>query len=175
MESDKILKILKEVRKIVPNSDFTKKSRFLVLSSQPDEISSENPALVPTTSFGNFALIFKASSFSLAGVLLLVFIYYIGMQISPLFLPGLNYKNIIAEADSVNSQINIQLSQLRYFKEASNEGQNVLKEVSLNSPNYLSRPVISKEAQSINQSVLDPSYNNQVSQETNNILNQLSQ
>lgn len=175
METKDLIKKLKKLSRIMPSKDFSKKSKFLLASISPDEPSGKVGDIFTAPIFGRFQIILKASTFSIVGIVALVFIYYFATQLSPLFLPGLNYKNIVAEADTVNAKIDIQLSQIKHFKEASSEGKSVLKEVSLNSFSHLNEPVITKEGDLILKSIPDPVFNANTSKETNDILREISE
>jgi competence protein ComGC len=94
----------------------------------------------------------NAFVFAVASVLVLVGVYTITKELSPFFLPGLNQRGISAEADMVQTQINIQLSQLEYFQTTSQNSAAALKEVTEPGLDHLNEALIQNESQAVEKS-----------------------
>lgn len=143
-----IVELLSEFRRIEPREEYSRLSKERILSSSqtstPELISSPSSLLLRTS--------FNSLSFALVGMVLIVGVYYATQQLSPLFLPGLNEKSITAEAEMVESRIDVQLSQLNYFENTSQESNAVLQQVGENSLDHLNTPIIEQETSHIEKS-----------------------
>ncbi len=141
-----IIELLSQLRRIEPREEYTRLSKERILSSS-QEIYTPELTASPSSLFLRSS--FNSVSFALVGMLLIVGVYYATQQLSPLFLPGLNEKSITAEAEMVESRIDVQLSQLNYFENTSQESNTVLQQVSENSLDHLNAPIIEHETSQI--------------------------
>lgn len=108
--NNELLKNLKEFKKIQPNIDYSKQSRLLILSSLRLEKQDVAPAL---------SAWFRKPAFALAvsGVFILIIflgVSYFNQILSPLFLPGLNKNDLVAEADEITASIQVRLEDVKY-------------------------------------------------------------
>ncbi|EKD24144.1 MAG: hypothetical protein ACD_81C00096G0003 [uncultured bacterium] len=107
MEND-ILTTLRSLKQITPDSAYTKHSRMLLLASPQ----------VPATE-QRVSTFFRLSAILGAGVIGIVILLggttYINETYSPLALEGLNQRSLTAEADEINSSIEITLETIDYL------------------------------------------------------------
>ncbi len=179
MKKNEIIKNLKFFREIQPKEEFSNRSKTALLSYFSQNKSypklettlakKESPKLVSS-------LVRKVAvsfSFTLAALILLVGIFYLTREISPLFLPGLNESKIRAEAEVINNQINIKFSQLEKFKETASQENKILRQTATNQLDHLNEIVLDKEKKEVDlssaQSLLEKN------KELNQILESLSQ
>lgn len=181
MNKKQLINKLELLREIKPNEDFTKKSRLIIVQTPFTPTISEKINLESATRelrkysirdlFSNSfrsVLMFSATVAVLAGI------YFATTQLSPLFLPGLNQKGILAEADMVNATINLQLSHVSKFEQNAKESTAALKEVTTNTPSHLNSAIIQDEQSEIGSAfTADPQSQN--NKDINDILNTLSQ
>ncbi|HDH31491.1 MAG TPA: hypothetical protein ENH26_01810 [Candidatus Wolfebacteria bacterium] len=101
--SKDLFKNLKDLQSIGPNKEYTERSRFLILSSSRYEarVRKINPFVVMAIS-GAFILI---TIFSVS---------YINQILSPIFLPGLNQNDLVAEANEITVSIQVKLDDVKY-------------------------------------------------------------
>src|SRR3989344_3527451 len=98
MRNKELFTILNEFKKIKPKEGFVLQSKPLILS-QPRNSFSSSQAPIQVGLRGYAASLTRVMSFSLAGILLVLSIYYATRELSPLFLPGLNQEKVVAEAE----------------------------------------------------------------------------
>ncbi|KKS83006.1 MAG: hypothetical protein UV58_C0002G0016 [Candidatus Wolfebacteria bacterium GW2011_GWC1_43_10] len=168
MEPKTIIKNLRALRVIQPDENFSARSRLVVLSCSP-----EIPGNFPTergwylVAVRHLQRIGLSLSFTVGVAVLILSIFYATRELSPLFLPGLNEKRVVAEAEMINSQIDIQLSQLEHFQETSQKGNQALQQAANTQLNHLNETVIEKEAENNT-----PNFSSSVL-ETNSKINQI--
>lgn len=151
MTKERILTILYRMRQISPNKDFSQKSKFAILQT-PHDFSSKQTAYVQNNQMVLGLFIqksFRAVFLAGATIAILFAIYFATAQLSPLFLPGLNQNGIIAEADMINTSIDIQLSNIQKFDATTKQSITVLQEITANTPDHLSEEVIKSEQEKI--------------------------
>ncbi|MFA6136280.1 MAG: hypothetical protein WC705_02895 [Candidatus Paceibacterota bacterium] len=176
METKRLKSILGSFKNIHPKNDFSASSKRLVLQSQ--QIHNEEGNLAVSIGNGSFSILNyftyapRAISFVLGSLVILVSVYYATRELSPLFLPGLNEKKVVAEAEIVNSNINIQISQLDHFQKTSAESLKVLDQVSKDQFNHLNQTILDKETKVIQSGDLDSTTMNS---DLNSIIKALSQ
>ncbi len=126
MSYDYLLEYLKSLKSINPDSDFLSRSRNLILN-QP-----KRPAYVFHVR-NQFLNVFK---FSLAIGLSLIMFLSLSGKLFPknnIFVASLNNKNLIKE--SLKADINIQLAEVKYYKETSAQVTWALSEIINNENN----------------------------------------
>ena len=146
-----IIELLSQLRRIEPREEYTRLSKERILSSSQEVYT---PELTYSPSSLLLRSSFNSVSFALVGMVLIVGVYYATQQLSPLFLPGLNEKSIIAEAEMVESRIDVQLSQLNYFENTSQESNILLQQSSENSLDHLNVPIIQHETSHIEENTM---------------------
>lgn len=159
MRKKDIYTILKKFQSIQPDADFAQKLRTELLSrQQPQKPFVEIPLArlmnvrsthAYSTRMSYVQQPFNAFAFALTGILIVVGVYTITQELSPLFLPGLNQKRITAEAEMVGKQIDIQLSQIEYFKTTTQKSASALKEVTEPTLDHLNETLLKNESQSL--------------------------
>ena len=105
MEKD-LFKILKELQNIQPDPDYSNRSRLLILSKNNGE--HRKYAVSDVFSWVNMHRMAAAAS------LISAFIIIVLLTVS--YLPG-NKNNLVAEANEVNSSIQIRLDEIKYLLE----------------------------------------------------------
>ncbi|MEK7555610.1 MAG: hypothetical protein AAB516_02210 [Patescibacteria group bacterium] len=114
MDKD-LLKNLNKLREIKPNKDYSKQSRLLILSSPRNyELKTFKIGFLDSFMAG-----FRkpATVLAISGVFILIIVFgfsYINQILSPLFLPGLNKNNLVAEADEMTVSIQVRLDDVKY-------------------------------------------------------------
>jgi len=174
MKKDDIIQSIQTLRAITPRDEFTQRSRAIVLSSPRMQTSDADPSILTQpalTLARTFTIGLRIASFTFTGIILVVGSLYAARELSPLFLPGLNTTRITAEAEMVQSRIDIQLSNINYLKETSQESSRVLQQVSQKSLNHLNTDIIKKEESQISEPVDTASLTNEI----NDALSTLSQ
>lgn len=178
MEEKEIIKNLKLLKNVEPNKDFFEKSRFVILSSSPItnrfSIFRSSSKELAVSLRSALEVAWRGLAFSAVSLVVLFSIYYASQELSPLFLPGLNYRKIAAEAESVNAQIDIQLSQLKKFEDTSKQSGEALQEVSSSKLNHLNSSILNNELESIEASTSGFGLDNEANSEINSILKELS-
>ena len=106
MEKD-LFKILKHLQNIQPDPDYSNRSRLLILSKNNDRKHREY-AISDILSWLNLHRMVTTAS------LIGVFIIIVLLTVS--YLPG-NKNNLVAEANEVNSSIQIKLDEIKYLLE----------------------------------------------------------
>lgn len=107
----KNLGVLKEIE---PDAEYSKRSRFLILSIQP----LKKPALTPVFRAPLFGLALKFATVPAIVVVLIMIILLGSSYLSQLFTPILYpQKGLTAEAEELNHSIQIKLSEIKYYLE----------------------------------------------------------
>jgi hypothetical protein len=107
-----IFKTLQKLKRIEPDADYAKYSRMLVLAAPQSPIMdmSRSPKL---------STIIRLSTILGVGLIGIFFILggtsYLNETYSPLALEGLNQKSLVAEANEINSSIEITLGAIDYL------------------------------------------------------------
>jgi len=132
MTEEKLVKILSELKSIEPENDYSKKSRFLLLSLA-------RPGLAPRFATFNFRSVFdflRVSAVTAFGIILLLTIFggvsYVNKNFSPILLPGLDQKSVITEADEINNSINVTLKEITYLDNSMAATNNQINQVANN-------------------------------------------
>ena len=172
MKHNQIIKILEQFRNITPDKAYSERSKNIILATPFTPTVHENPSFAAVTadlrtiSFTSlFQSVWRGLAVATAAIGLFLIIYLATSQLSPLFLPGLNQRGVIAEADMVNASIDVQLSHIQRFEQDASESTSALKEVAASTPAHLSESVIKSEQTEINSA----SPNNPESSSTNDI------
>lgn len=180
MNSIDIVKKLGALRVIEPDGDFKKKSRLAILQtpftpSIHEKITFEaaTAGLRSFTVSDLFSNTFRSVMIAVGTLGILAGIYFATIQLSPLFLPGLNQNGIVAEAGMVNTTINVQLAHITHFEQTSTDSSNALKEITSNAPVHLNTTVIDSEKSKIN-SLIPTIPSETATQQVNDILNEIS-
>lgn len=128
MKND-ILNTLRELKHIAPDSEYTKHSRMLILAA-PQHATPETLGIA-TPRVGTFL---RLSAILAAGVGALVMILggttYLNETYSPLALEGLNQKSLTAEANEINSSIEITLGTIDYLDTSNQTTLQKISEIS---------------------------------------------
>lgn len=181
MNEEKIVKILQNLKSVKPDRNYSEKSRMLVLLSKEQIANSK----LPPFKIKSFADILRLSTLVGAAIFLLLFLVggvsYINKNFSPLALEGLNRKSLIAEAENINSSIQITLEEIRYLDQSNQKAIKTIEEVSKNKPVY----VAPTSTLSVSTSTIDeidkfliennPSSTENQLDSINELLNQISQ
>lgn len=183
MKDTQLKNILRSYQQITPDQEYSRKARAHILSLP----SAQHEVVAVPVFAGNSPALssalfttFRVGAFISGGIAVLLLSFWATTQLSPFFLPGLNSKNITAEAEMINSSIDIQLSQLSYFEQASQESAQVLHDVSEKRMDHLNTPLIVKENKEIQETIATtPSPAtaedaSAVAGEVNSMLNELS-
>ena len=109
MEKD-FIKILRKLRKIEPDAEYSKYSRFLILSSavKKDEIKL-------TTAY-KICHYFYIHYLLLSELVVAVAIFVSAIYLIVSYLPG-NKNNLVAKANEINASIQIELDGIKYYLE----------------------------------------------------------
>ncbi len=150
MNEDKIIKILNKFSEIKPNEDFSIKSRSIILNTQKNKNELYKSVFDFSNILRNVARdSMRIVSFATISAVVIFGIYMATKELSPLFLPGLNKDSIAAEAEMVNSSIDIQLNSMKYFETASKQGGDALKQITEKNFNHLNKTVLNEEMESV--------------------------
>lgn len=110
MEKD-LFKILKELKQIQPDSDYSKQSRLLILNSNRTDVLVKSPEL--RRNWFADILVFNSARLVLALGIFVIFIigtvYYINNR--------LNQNNLVVKASEINDSIQVKLNEIRYLLE----------------------------------------------------------
>ncbi len=156
MKNDQLKGLLQEFRRITPRAEFSRESRTLIIARKPN-ISTIQPHTVSVTwaqrlRTGAFNTI-RIGSFVAVATAIILISFYATRELSPLLLPGLNTQRITAEAQMLNSAMNIELNNLGYFNTSSQESTNALEQLSQKQLNHLNDTIIKSEVKELNQAV----------------------
>lgn len=144
---------LKNLKTIKPGNDYSLKSLSLIVNSP--RISPIEATSVWQKTLTGFRL---SSGVVLASALVLVIFIsalYLNTVISPLFLPGLNDKNISAEADQINQSININLNEIKYHQMSQEITKSTLESISKNNSIANTTSTVSSSVETIDQLLND--------------------
>ncbi len=173
MKDKELQDILKQFSRLEPRGSFARESKMRVCAL-PQRSASASAELASYPAF--FQRSISSLTFAVASVLIILGIYTMTRELSPLFLPGLNQKKISAEAESVNKQIDIELSQIAYFQNASKESSRALKQVTQPQLDHLNETLIENEARNVTSSpaIGETNKNQQTNREIQDILQEIS-
>jgi len=110
-----ISKILKELKQIQPDSDYSRQSRLLILNSKNEvDVLIKNPVSRSgwfSDILNNFYSVKLAFATGTALILILIAgsVYYINNQ--------LNQNNLVVKASEMNASIQVKLNEIRYLLE----------------------------------------------------------
>lgn len=110
MTEKELIKQLNSLKAIVPDSNYARKSRLLILSNNK-VVSPRRRAIVQSFSFAG----------SMALVALFLFVLTLGGIGGPLksiflpTLPGVDNESLLTEADNITQDIDIRLREINYF------------------------------------------------------------
>ncbi len=112
---EKFIKILKEMKNIRPDADYSKRSKIFILSSEKRaDITSEVTILKPKR-FGDVLSVF---SFYKPALVTGIVIFLIIMVASIYYINNtLNQNNLVAKAGEVNASIQVRLNEIKYLLE----------------------------------------------------------
>ncbi|MBN2198161.1 hypothetical protein JW698_03185 [Candidatus Wolfebacteria bacterium] len=116
MEKD-LLKNLKELKKIKPDSDYSKQSRFLILQSSPEFSKIEKRRLLSGQFFGNFSknLVLSPIRMTISvAIIVLMFAVSIGAYYAN---NQFNQNNFVVKASEMNNSIQVKLNEIKYLLE----------------------------------------------------------
>ncbi len=180
MKHNQIIKILEQFRTITPDKAYSERSKNIILATPFTPTIQESPSFAAATadlrtiSFTSlFQNVWRGLAVATATVGLFIIIYLATSQLSPLFLPGLNQRGVVAEADMINASIDVQLSHIQRFEQDASESASALKEVAANTPAHLSESVIKGEQTKINSANPSDSTSSTTS-DVNDILNSIT-
>jgi hypothetical protein len=152
MNKKQIINKLGLLRGIEPGKDFTQKSRLIIVQMPFTPTINDEVSLVPVNvglrnySVGTlFSNGFRSILMVSATIAVLAGIYFATTQLSPLFLPGLNQRGVVAEADMINAAISVHFSPIDKFEQTTKESADALKEVTTDAPSHLNSTVIKNE------------------------------
>lgn len=172
--NNRLRNVFNQLKTIRPDADYSRMAKRLILATPKQSTRETVESLSIGIARRPFVLsLVNTASLVMAVGLLAMGVYVATIQLSPLLLPGLNEKKIVAEADMINQTISIQLAQIEHFKKTARETTSALNNVSTQQLNHLNETVIGTEAQKITQ-VEDPSAIHDINTEINNILDTIS-
>lgn len=166
IKNDQLKELLQEFRRIIPRAEFSRQSRSFIVAHRPNkQAQTVQPHITPITwseylRMGSLHII-RIGSFVTVTTVIILISFYATRELSPLLLPGLNTQRITAEAQMLNSVMNIELNNLGYFNISSQESTHVLEQFSQKQLHHLNDTIIKSEATELNQaassSIPDPS------------------
>jgi len=110
-----LLKNLEVLKKINPDAEYSRRSRFLILSTPP---TIKGPVLTSVLKAPRFNFVFKLATVSVSVVVLIMIIFwgssYLGQLFAPVFFPQ---QGLTAKAEELNSSIQIKLNEIKYYLE----------------------------------------------------------
>jgi hypothetical protein len=178
MKMHDIRKTLNILREVKPDPRFTERSRALIMASArkpaAEGASAQLMGASPVASY--LVSLMRIGSFVTASAVIVVALYYATQELSPFFLPGLNPGKITAEAEMINSNINIELSQIQQFSQTAEESSSILHEVNQKNLNHLNDTILNKETNNINQTlpIASPSTVDSVNGQIDSLLQELN-
>ncbi len=180
MNKRDIITLLHTFKRIRPDDAFSRTSKNLIMAHVPSQAVHEASDAQLQRTPGRFALSLQAPlrsiSFLIAGIAIAVMSVYAIEELSPVLLPGLNSQKITAEAEIVNQQMNIQLSQLHTFDATVQQSNDALHQITQPQLNHLNNTIIQQETATVNGSIASssPASADQTTQQVNDIIDQLS-
>lgn len=155
-----IEKFLKSLNAIVPDKEYSDRSKFAILSTKPvgEIYPARNASPVrhadashagwhsvaggpaKKSYFGNaFEIIRLSATVGIVGLIITLMmgsVSYINQTFSPLGLDGLNKRSLIVEAESINSSIQITLEEIKQLDISNQAALKTIDEVTKNKPIY---------------------------------------
>lgn len=164
---------LEQFRRIHPRAEFSQHSKMLVLSAPRRAVMENTLTAVSWESRIQYGIssIVRIGSFVSIGLSILLISLYATRELSPVLFPGLSPQSITAEAEMLNSNMNIELSRLGYFDTTSQESSAALKQLSQKQFNHLNDTIITSEATILKEATA-PSLDETT--QINGLINQLS-
>lgn len=114
MNDKDLINNLKELRNIEPDTAYSNRSRFLILSFKKDFLREEKKLSFYGWFFGNFYLSRLAPSFGI--IITIIAIGYVAFS----YLPT-QQKRLVAEANEMNAEIQIKLNGIQYYLDNNNK------------------------------------------------------
>ncbi len=149
---------LEQFRRIHPRAEFSRESKSLILATPRILTTSSyvSPSWSTRIQYGLSSLV-RVGSFVGIGLSILIISLYATHELSPVLFPGLSPQSITAEAEMLNSNMNIELSRLGYFDTASQESNSALKQLSQKQFNHLNDTIINSEVTELQKVTATPS------------------
>ncbi len=167
MTENELLQNLKSLKGVLPRSEFIHQSKMSILSSprtlQPKWKMVGRGALAESLNFGLSMVLIAA-----AVVLVLGGATSIPRAIFLNSLSGVDREGLLAEADMLKKDIDIQLNKVEYYAVTAKEKSVALREVSLNSPAHANPLLIQNEASAFD-------FQDPINRDIDDLLNTLSQ
>ncbi|MFA5173254.1 MAG: hypothetical protein WC435_02555 [Candidatus Paceibacterota bacterium] len=135
---EKIIEQLKSLKSIIPDKNFSEKSRFLVLSSNRKLIY-----WMPSQVSEIFRYLTATSLTAALIVLILGGFNYLEKSNLPMVIAGLDLKTLEAEAESLGIDVNI--SKLAYYQESNQTVKTALNQTIKDDPVYFEEVILDKE------------------------------
>lgn len=127
METD-ILKTLRGLKRIAPDSDYATHSRMLILAS-PQKATPQSHT--DAERIGTFFRLSAILGLGIAGIFMILGgTTYINETYSPLALEGLNQRSLVAEADEINDSIEVTLETIDYLDTSNQTTLTKIAEIS---------------------------------------------
>ncbi len=144
MTSNHITEQLKKLRTIVPDEQYARSSRQIILSTRPAIITPHLKAyhFISQTFNTGLSIVLTSLFFVLAFTSATTFL---SVALAP-ELPGIGSDSLIVEADTLLKDIDINLSEARYFEVSARQTITALREASTNGPGYINPILIEQEA-----------------------------
>ena len=154
MKNNQLKELLQEFRRITPRAEFSRQSRSLITAIRPN-IKTAQPRIVPVTWTQQLRAgilnTVRIGSFVAVATAIILISFYATRELSPLLLPGLNTQRITAEAQMLNSAMNIELNNLGYFNTSAQSANTALEQLSQKQFNHLNDTIIKSEVNELNQ------------------------
>lgn len=168
MNEKELIEKLRLLNNIVPRPEYINQSKMAILSS-PRTMQRRwemvgRGVFVESFNFG-FSMI-------LATVALVLILGGATTVLKPVFLsnlPGVDTNNLLTEADAVSRDIDIQLTEAKYYAVAAKETSVALNEVSVNGPAAHTNPIL------IQNEIETLDFQNPKNSNIDDLLNKLSQ
>ena len=149
---------LEQFRRIHPRAEFSRESKSLILAtSRILTTPSRTSATWSMQLQYGLSSVVRIGSFVGIGLSILIISLYATHELSPVLFPGLSPQSITAEAEMLNSNMNIELSRLGYFDTASQESSSALKQLSQKQFNHLNDTIINSEVTELQKVTATPS------------------
>ncbi|MDD4761434.1 MAG: hypothetical protein PHZ25_00175 [Candidatus Pacebacteria bacterium] len=158
---EKIIEQLKNLKSIIPDKNFSEKSRFLILSSNRKLIY-----WMPNQISEIFRYLTAISLTSVLIILILGGFNYLEKSNLPMIIAGLDLKTLEAEAESLGIDINI--SKLAYYQESNQTVKTALNQTIKDDPVYFEEVILNKETNLLK---LEDPTNKNIDKALNEILN----
>jgi len=176
IQDKKLFEHLHQFRRVSPRAEFLRESRSLILNSpraaRIAPVSSSLFLSMGARVHRGAMTFIRVGSFITAGAAVILISFYATKELSPVILPGLNAQRITAEAEMLDSAMNIELANLGYFDINSQKNAGVLQQLSQKQPDHLNDTIIKSEVKSLNTAI--PSSTDLQTNNLNKIIEQMS-